>query len=134
MVTAQMRTEISLRRRNLKTYIAADPVTVVFTRFPQVSDGAGGWRKGQPTQVAPQMMRLVPYKRRLSSLTDMVTAGDIPHAQYSLVAEYDADVQRYDEFELNGEWMKVIGVEPKSSIPDMSDRQTILIEIRDKAA
>jgi hypothetical protein len=132
-LTAQQTIEIQARRRNLQIYINADPVTVIFTRYPRVDDGAGGWRKGPAIQTAPQVMRLVPYKRRLSSLTDMVTPGEIPNAQYSLVAAYNADVQRYDEFQLHGEWMKVIGVEPKSSLPDMSDRQTILIEIRDKA-
>lgn len=132
-LTAQQTTEMRIRRSNLSTYIAADPVTLIFTRYPRVEDGAGGWRKGSPTQTAPQQMRLIPYKRRLSSLTDMVTPGEIPNAQYSLIAAYNADVQRYDEFELNGEWMKVIGVEPKSHIPDMSDRLTILIEIRDGA-
>lgn len=133
VLTAQQTTEIRLRRSNLRTYIQADPVTIVFTRYPRIDDGAGGWVKGEAVTLAPQVMRLVPYKRRLSSLTDMITAGEIPNAQYSLVAPYNADAKAYDEFELNGEWMKVIGVEPKSEIPDMSDRLTILIEIRDKA-
>jgi hypothetical protein len=128
-----MRVEIGLRRRSLSAYIAADPIEIVFTRYPRIDDGAGGWRRGTPVEVGPQIMRLVPYKRRLSSLTDMVTAGEIPNVQYSLLALYDADVQRYDEFQLRDEWMKVVGVEPKSSIPEMSDRLTVLIEIRDKA-
>lgn len=129
-LSAQSRIEIALRRKNLTAYIAADPQEIVFTRYPRIDDGAGGWRKGTPVQVGPQTMRLVPYKRRLSSLTDMVTAGEIPNVQYSLVAAYNADVERYDEFELHGEAMKVIGVEPKSMIPEMSDRLTILIEVR----
>jgi hypothetical protein len=128
-----MRTEILLRRKNLLAYIAADPQIIVLTRYPRIDDGAGGWRKGTPVEVGPQTMRLVPYKRRLSSLTDMVTAGEIPNAQYSLIGQYNADVERYDEFDLHGEWMKVIGVEPKSKIPEMSDRLTILIQIRDGA-
>lgn len=132
-LSAQQTIEIKLRRKNLAAYIAADPVQISFTRYPRVDDGAGGWIKGLPVTIVPQTMRLVPYKRRLSSLTDMVTAGEIPNVQYSLIAFYNADVERYDEFELEGEAMKVIGVEPKSKIPDMSDRLTILIEIRDSA-
>ena len=132
-LTAQQITEIKLRRKNLTAFIAADSVSVSLTRYPRIDDGAGGWVKGPPTIIAPQVMRLVPYKRRLSTLTDMVTAGEIPNVQYSLIAQYNADVERYDEFDLNGEAMKVIGVEPKSHIPEMSDRLTILIEIRDTA-
>ena len=132
-LTAQQTTEIRLRRQNLAAYIAADSVQVAFTRYPRIDDGAGGWVKGPPVEIAPQTMRLVPYKRRLSSLTDMVTAGEIPNVEYSLIALYDANVQRYDEFELNGEALKVLGVEPKSKIPAMSDRLTILIELRDTA-
>lgn len=132
-LTAQQTVELRLRRQTMTVYIAADPVTVVFTRYPRIDDGAGGWRKGVAEQVAPQVMRLVPYKRRLSALTDMVTPGEIPNVQYSLIGQYNADVQRYDEFELGGEWMKVIGVEPKGDASVMTDRLTILIEIRDKA-
>ncbi len=133
MVTAQMQIELNLRRKNLTIYIAADPVTVSFTRFPRIDDGAGGWVKGSPVVVAPQIMRMVPYKRRLSKLTDMITPGEIPNVQYSLISQWNADVQRYDEVEINGEWMKVIGVEPKGKAAIMTDRLTILIEIRDTA-
>jgi hypothetical protein len=132
-LTAQQTIEIRLRRQNLASYIAADSVQISLTRYTRVDDGAGGWVKGPSTTLAPQTMRLVPYKRRLSSLTDMVTAGEIPNVEYSLIANYNADVERYDEFDLNGEAMKVLGVEPKSKIPAMSDRLTILIEIRDRA-
>lgn len=132
-MTAQMQTELNLRRRNLLAYIAADPITVSFNRFPRVDDGAGGWKKGLPVVVAPQIMRMVPYKRRLSKLTDMITPGEIPNVQYSLISRWDADVERYDELEIAGEWMKVIGVEPKGKAVVMTDRLTILIEIRDGA-
>lgn len=132
-MTAQMTVELNLRRKNLLLYIAADPVDVTFTRYPRIDDGAGGWLKGPPVTIATQTMRLVPYKRRLSKLTDMVTAGEIPNVQYSLISRWDADVERYDEFQINGEWMKVIGVEPKGDAAVMTDRLTILIEIRDRS-
>lgn len=129
-MTAQMNIELQLRRKNLKLYIAMDPVDVTFTRYPEVEDGAGGWVKGSPIIIPTQTMRLVPYKRRLSKLTDMVTPGEIPNAQYSLVSLWNADVQRYDEFQIGPDWMKVIGVEPKGRDAIMTDRLTILIDIR----
>lgn len=132
-MTAQMTVELNLRRKNLLLYIAADPVDISLTRFPRIDDGAGGWIKGPPTPVATQTMRLVPYKRRLSKLTDMVTPGEVPNVQYSLISRWDADVQRYDEFQIGSEWMKVIGVEPKGNAAIMTDRLTILIEIRDRS-
>jgi hypothetical protein len=124
--------ELRMRRTALAAYIAADPVTISFRRYPKVDDGAGGWYKGSVQNIDPQVMRLVPYKRRLSSLTDHTAYGDIPHVQYSLVAKPDVDVQRWDEFTLNGAEYKVIGIEPKTQIRDIADRVTILIEIRDK--
>lgn len=133
MTAAANAFELRIRRNNLKAYISADPVIVSFRRYPKVDDGAGGWKKGPVQNIAPQTMRLVPYKRRLSSLTDHTSDGDIPNVQYSLVATIDADVQRWDEFTLNGAEYKVMGIEPKTQIRDIADRVTILIEIRDKA-
>jgi hypothetical protein len=126
--------ELKLRRNVLATYIAADPVTISFRRYPEVDDGAGSWVKGPVQNIAPQVMRLVPYKRRLSSLTDHTADGDIPNVQYSLVATIDVDVERWDEFTLNGAEYKVMGIEPKTQLRSIADRVTILIEIRDKAS
>lgn len=125
--------ELKIRRANLKTYINADPVTISFRRYPRVDDNAGGWKRGPVQNIAPQVMRLVPYKRRLSSLTDHTADGDIPNVQYSLVATIDVDVKRWDEFTLNGAEYKVMGIEPKTQNRAISDRVTILIEIRDQA-
>ena len=108
-------------------------MVVNFRRYPKVDDGAGGWKKGPVQEIPPQTMRLVPYKRRLSSLTDHTSDGDIPNVQYSLVAPIDVDVQRWDEFTLNDAEYKVMGIEPKTQNRAISDRVTILIEIRDKA-
>ncbi len=124
--------ELKLRRRVLDAYIAADPVTVSLVRYPRVDDGAGAWRKGTPVNVAPQIMRLIPYKRRLTNLTDHTADGDIPNVQYSLVATPGVDVKRWDEWFYNGTWFKVMGIEPKTQIRALADRVTILIEIRDK--
>lgn len=133
MSSASNAAELKLRRQLLAAYIQADPVTISFRRYPQVDDGAGAWVKGPVQNIKPQVMRLVPYKRRLSSLTDHTADGDIPNVQYSLVATTDVDVQRWDEFTLNGAEYKVMGIEPKTQIRDIADRVTILIEIRDKA-
>lgn len=133
MSAAANAAELKLRRQVLAAYIQADPVTISFRRYPQVDDGAGGWLKGPVQNIDPQVMRLVPYKRRLSSLTDHTADGDIPNVQYSLVAGVDVDVKRWDEFTLNGAEYKVMGIEPKTQIRGITDRVTILIEIRDKA-
>jgi len=125
-------TQLRMQRTVMAEYINADPVTISFRRYPKLDDGAGGWIKGPVQNVAPQVMRLVPYKRRLTNLTDHTADGDIPNVQYSLVATIDVDVQRWDEFTLNGAEYKVMGVEPKTQNRAISDRVTILIEIRDK--
>jgi hypothetical protein len=125
--------QLRMQRATLAEYIRADPVTISFRRYPRIDDGAGAWRKGPVQNIAPQVMRLVPYKRRLTNLTDHTADGDIPNVQYSLVATVDVDVERWDEFTLNGAEYKVMGVEPKTQNRTISDRVTILIEIRDKA-
>lgn len=122
-----------MRRRTLAAYIQADPVTISLIRYPRVDNGSGGWRKGAPQNVNPQVMRLVPYKRRLTNLTDHTADGDIPNVQYSLVATVDVDAERWDEFFMNNQWFKIMGIEPKTQDRAISDRVTILIEIRDKA-
>jgi hypothetical protein len=125
--------ELRMKRQVLAAYIRADPVVVSFRRYPRVDDGAGGWVRGPVQNIAPQTMRLVPYKRRLTNLTDHTADGDIPNVQYSLVATPNVDVERWDEFTLNGAEYKVMGIEPKTQIRDSADRVTILIEIRDQA-
>ncbi len=134
MTVAQNSLEIFARRRVLLQYIAADPVVVQFIRYTRPADGAGGWKKGPAISPgpSPQTMRLVPYKRRLTNLTDHTADGDIPNVQYSLVSRWDADVERWDEFFMNDAWFKVMGIEPKTELAAMSDRLTILIQIRDK--
>lgn len=134
MTVAANAFELKIRRQNLVAYINADPVTISLRRYPRIDDGGGGWVKGPVQNIAPQVMRLVPYKRRLSSLTDHTADGDIPNVQYSLVAPVGVDVQRWDEFTLNGAEYKVMGIEPKTRIAELADRVTILIEIRDTAS
>lgn len=124
--------QLKMQRRVLMEYIDTDPVWISFRRYPRVDDDAGGWRKGPVQNVPAQKFRLVPYKRRLTNLTDHTADGDIPNVQYSLVGTPDTDVQRWDEFTYNGAEYKVMGIEPKTQIRIISDRVTILIEIRDK--
>lgn len=130
-LTAARTTELAARRRNLAAFISADPISVEFQRYPQVSDGAGAWTKGSVVNVPAQTGRLVPYKRRLASLSDDIPAGDIPNVQYSLVGPWNMDVERWDEFAYNGAWYKVTGMEPNSERTEFNDRVTVLVQLRD---
>lgn len=132
-LTAARTYELQSRRRNLAAFINADPISVEFSRYPQVSDGAGAWTKGPVEYVPAQVCRLVPYKRRLASLTDSVPSGDLPNVQYSLVGSWDMDVERWDEFYYNNAWYKVMGMEPNSERTEYNDRVTVLVELRDAA-
>lgn len=133
-LTSAQYTEVQLRRRLLLSFINADPVQISFVRFEQTSDGAGGWVRNNPRTLAAQTMRLVPYKRRLTTLTMHTEHGDIPDVQYSLIGRWDCDVQRWDECIYNGAWYKVMGMEPNSERTEFNDRVVILIDIRDKPA
>lgn len=130
-LTAARTTELAARRRNLAAFISADPISVEFKRYPQTSDGAGAWTKGSVVDVPAQTARLVPYKRRLASLSDDIPAGDIPNVQYSLVGYWNMDVERWDEFFYNEAWYKVTGMEPNSERTEYNDRVTVLVQLRD---
>jgi len=131
-LTAQQYNEVRLRRANLLAFINADPVQISFVRYTETSDGAGGWVRNNPRTLPPQTMRLVPYKRRLTTLTMHTEHGDMPDVQYSLIGMWNCDVQRWDECQYNGAWYKVMGLEPNSERVEFNDRVVILIDIRDK--
>lgn len=130
-LSAARTNELAARRRNLAAFISADPISVEFQRYPQTSDGAGAWVKGPVVVVSAQTCRLIPYKRRLASLSDDVSAGDIPNVQYSLVGYWNMNVERWDEFFYNNAWYKVTGMEPNSERTEFNDRVTVLVQLRD---
>ena len=91
-----------------RMFIDQRPENIVLSRVTQVLDGQGGWTKSSPTTLPPQTMRKV-ATARLADLTARTTedgATVVPTAY--LIAMPDADIQRYDIFELDGVMHEVL--------------------------
>lgn len=108
-------------RRNMAAFIAADPLMISLIRTPLVETAAAGYVKGSPVTLAPQQFRLGTFKRRLTPYTAITANGQIPVMSYILIGRYTADIQRDDEFYLNGDHYTVISIEPKTDDRSRSD-------------
>lgn len=124
------RVELIVRRRLLKAFIDAQPVDITLVRRVRVETPAGGWTLEEPAEVPPQRFRLVPFKRRLTHQTEDNQDGSFPRLPYVLVGNWNADVQREDEFDMNGHRYRVVDLEPNSHDRTQNDRITVELELR----
>ena len=109
---ASNRTETRIQRQLLKKFLDAEPVELELWRPILVRTPAGGLVKGTPDIIPAQLFRLVPFKKRLTSVTRDTPDGNIINLPYVLVGLYDADVKPADYFEHNGGVYDVISIEP----------------------
>lgn len=100
--------EAAAQRLLTKAFIEADVLPVVLVRSTWVSDGAGGSVKGDPVSLAPQRMRLIPLGDGAQERFD--ANGESVRPSYKLLGFYDADMERWDEFTLNGSRYEVVFV------------------------
>jgi hypothetical protein len=104
------RVELLLKRRQLRAYIQAEPISVVFHRREKIRV-SGGWKWGPEQILLPQEARLVPAKRRYGDATTNTEAGQVANWPYILVGYYDMDVQPKDWFEHQGDKYEVQSIE-----------------------
>lgn len=110
-------------RKNLDSYIRADPISVQLSRSRKQRTQAGGYVKEQAVLLPAQQFRLVPFSRRLSEFTNPgQVSGYVPTLKYALVGRWNADILRDDEFDYNGDHYKVVSLEPKSNDRTNADR------------
>lgn len=104
--------ELALQRRITKAFIAADSLEVVLLRRTATDDGAGGTVYGPPAALSPQVMRLIP----LGSIVNEQTTADGRQVTptYALLGEHTADVQRWDQFEVDGHTYEVVMLQQNS--------------------
>lgn len=120
---------LPLLRKNLDAFIRADPVTITLIRSQKLKSAAGGYTKGLPQDITPQQFRLVTFQRRLYSFTNTgQVSGYVPVLKYVLIGRYNCDIQRDDEFYLNGNHYKVSSIEPKTADSATTDR--VVAELR----
>lgn len=100
--------ELAIQRRLTKAFIEADVLPVVLRRSTVTSDGAGGSVQGDPQDLQPQRMRLIPLG---DGAKERFTAnGEEVRPSYKLLGRYDADMERGDEFTLNGNRYEIVFV------------------------
>lgn len=99
--------ELNVQRRVTKAFIQADSKQVVLLRASRVPDGSGGVAMGDPTPIPVQTMRLIPLGR--DGAQERFTAnGEAVQPTYALLGEHTADVQRWDQFILDGARYEVV--------------------------
>lgn len=124
---------LSILRFNMKVFIAADYRDITIERPTKTATNAGSWVEGNPELIAPQRFRLIPAKRRHSNPEVDSQDGDIPVQDWTMIGYWDSNIQRDDEFELNGDRYKVVAITPDTGEREFTDRVTAQVEIRSKA-
>lgn len=101
--------ELAIQRQLTAAFIKADYLVVVLNRAVWTSDGAGGEVKGPPTPLPPQRMRLIPLGSAGDGVQERVTAnGEAVTPSYKLLGLYDCDMDRWDEFVVDGRRYEVV--------------------------
>lgn len=98
--------ELLIQQQLTKTFIAADWLEVTLERSEWVSDGSGGSVRQDPVPLAPQRMRLIPLGDGAQERT--TASGEAVTPTYMLMAEHDADMERWDEFMVGGRRYEVV--------------------------
>lgn len=120
-------------RKVMAAFIRADSRSIVLRRPSHEKTDTGGFRKSGFVPLPAQDFRLVPYKRRLTDMVRNMQNGEIPNLLYVLVGFHNADVQRNDEFELDGAYYRVQGLEPHTAVEEYTDRKVAQLMVLDKA-
>ena len=105
------RVELMMRRREIAAWLKADQIQVILWRSEKIETPAAGWVEGDPLPLAPQWVRLVPFKRRLTDMVFNTTAGPVEDLPYVLVGDYTLDVRQGDTFTYNEQEFKVEAVD-----------------------
>lgn len=103
--------ELKVQQRITKAFIAADARSVTLLRSVRTSDGAGGYATSDPEEVPPQVLRLLPQEDGATART--TADGEAATPQYVLTGQTGADIQRFDEFVLDGRRYQVVYIDDR---------------------
>lgn len=120
-------------RKVMAAFIEADGRQISLHRPTFVKTATGGYVKGNWTTLPPQLFRLVMYRRRLTDLTTPKADGEVPTLPYVLVGAFSSDVERMDEFTLDGVYYRIQGIEPHTNDRTRTDRVVAQLIALDQA-
>ncbi len=103
--------ELKAQTRVTRMFIEADARDVILLRRTRTDDGAGGIEVGDPVEQFPQRMRLLPQEDGATERT--TSEGESATPQYMLMGLPDANMQRYDEFVLDGVRYEIVYVDDR---------------------
>lgn len=100
--------ELAAQRALTNAFVAADAEPITLFRSEWVSDGSGGEVRQDPLPVGVQVLRFQPRQDGGSPRTTADGQQVVP--TYTLVGKHTADIERWDEFVLNGDRYEVVFV------------------------
>ena len=102
--------ELRQRRLLVREFIRVDYARVAFVRSVRTKTPSGGWASSS-SLLSPQMVRLIPAKRRYGNALVNTEAGDIEKWPYTLIGAHNLDVAEGDLFKHNGQAYEVKTIE-----------------------
>lgn len=97
--------ELAVQRNLTRAFIAADESQVVLTRHTKVANGSGGYTTTTQA-LTSQPFRLIPQQS--GGIERHTLDGKIVDPSYHLLGDWDADMERFDTFTLDGRRYEVV--------------------------
>jgi hypothetical protein len=98
--------ELAIQRKLTDWFIRADEQQIALIRKTKVPNGAGGYRE-VATTLAPQGFRLIPLQDSTGESSRTTADGKQVTPSYMLQGRHDCNMQRYDQFILDGKRYEV---------------------------
>jgi hypothetical protein len=103
--------ELRVQKRISTAFIEADGRSVVLQRRTRTPDGAGGTLVGDPVDQAAQLCRLLPQEDGATART--TAEGETATPEYMLMASAGANMERFDEFTLDGRRYQIVYIDDR---------------------
>ena len=107
--------ELEVNRRATLAFIAADVVRLSLREMKKVPNGSGGFKYDEQPAREPQSFRLIPQQDVMPTIQTLDGVQVTP--TFVLMGEFNADIRRWDVFELNGHKYQVVSpIRPEHSV------------------
>jgi hypothetical protein len=108
--------QLLMERRQIEALIKADEVTITLHRREKLAVPGGGWKWGPETELTPQRMALIPFKRRMTEFLVATEIGDVPDLPYMILGRYNLNIAKDDWFFWQGDKFEVQTVDIKQDV------------------